>query len=115
MAFLSGIISGIMTGFGMGGGTMLIAILTYVTAYSQVELQSINLIYFIPVSLFALLVYIKNKEIDYKISLKIVAWGIVPAIICAIIANRIDVSFLRKLFAVYLIIVGIVMIKQSGK
>lgn len=107
MQFLfSGLISGLISGLGMGGGVILIAILTYVTQYSQQGLQTLNLIYYIPTAIIAIIVYLKNKQIDYKMVGKIIAWGIIPTIISAVIANMLDTSYLRKVFAMYLIGIG---------
>jgi uncharacterized membrane protein YfcA len=92
----SGLISGLISGLGMGGGVILVAILTYVTQYNQLGLQTINLLYYIPTAIFAIVVYLKNKEIDYKLAIKIILWGIVPTIVSAFAANVIDTSFLRK-------------------
>ena len=97
----------------MGGGVILIAILTYVTQYAQQGLQTLNLIYYIPTAIIAIVVYLKNKQIDYKISLKIIMWGLIPTIITAIIANMIDTAWLRKIFAVYLIGIGITIFIKS--
>jgi len=111
--FLSGVIAGIISGLAMGGGVILIAILTYITTYSQASLQTVNLIYYIPTAIFSVLVYRKNKNIDYKIAVKIILWGIVPTVIGAIIANNISTEVLRKIFAFYLIVVGVVVFKNS--
>lgn len=112
---LSGILSGIISGFGMGGGVILVAILSYITNFNQIGLQTLNLIYYIPTAIISLIVYLKNKQIDYKTSLKIILWGVVPTIISALIANSIDVSKLKKIFAIYLIIVAIVIGIKSVK
>lgn len=111
--FLSGVFAGIMSGLALGGGVLLIVILTYITTYSQANLQSLNLIYYIPTAIFSIFVYAKNKNIDYKIAISIILWGIIPAITGAIIANNISTEILRKLFAFYLIIIGGIVFKKS--
>lgn len=113
--FLSGVLAGVMSGLAMGGGVILIAILTYITTYSQASLQSVNLIYYIPTAIFSAYIYAKEKNVDFKIVAKIVLWGIVPTIICAIIANKISTEVLQKMFACYLIIVGFNVFKTSLK
>lgn len=113
--FLSGVLAGVMSGLAMGGGVILIAILTYITTYSQASLQSVNLLYYIPTAIFSAYVYAKEKNIDFKIAGKIILWGIIPTIICAIIANKISTEILRKMFACYLIIVGFNVFRISLK
>ena len=61
---LMGIISGIVSGTGMGGGTVLIFFLTFILGIEQHQAQATNLIFFIPTSIVAILVNIKNKNVD---------------------------------------------------
>lgn len=113
--FVSGLLAGFISGLGMGGGVILVAILTYVTKYNQLGLQTINLLYYIPTAIFAIVVYLRNKQIDYKLAGKIILWGIAPTIISATIANMINTAALRKIFAIYLIIIGIIVFKKRLK
>ena len=63
LEIFSGIISGIVSGMGMGGGTILITILVCFMSVDQKVAQASNLIFFIPTSIVATIVNIKNKEI----------------------------------------------------
>lgn len=65
---LIGLISGIVSGTGMGGGTILIFLLTFLLGIEQHIAQATNLIFFIPTSIVAIIVNIKNKKYRYKIS-----------------------------------------------
>ena len=47
---LIGLISGIISGTGMGGGTILIFLLTFICNIEQHTAQATNLIFFIPTS-----------------------------------------------------------------
>ena len=47
---VGGLIGGLVGGMGMGGGTLLIPILTLLAGFKQLEAQGINLISFIPIS-----------------------------------------------------------------
>ena len=58
-----GIISGTVSGTGMGGGTILIFLLTYIIGIEQHIAQATNLIFFIPTSIVAIIVNIKNNYI----------------------------------------------------
>lgn len=113
---LAGLISGLISGFGMGGGVILIAILTYITEYNQLGLQTLNLLYYIPTAIFSIIVYLKNRSVDYKMAIKIILWGVIPTIISALIANSINTNSLKKVFAVYLISIGItIFVKAFNK
>ena len=73
---LVGIISGIVSGTGMGGGTILIFLLTFVLGIEQHYAQATNLIFFIPTSIVAIIVNIKNKNINLKLGTYIAIFGI---------------------------------------
>ena len=65
---LIGMISGIVSGTGMGGGTILIFLLTFMMGIEQHVSQATNLIFFIPTSIVAIIINIKNKNIDLVLS-----------------------------------------------
>ena len=64
---LIGIVSGIITGTGMGGGTILIALLTLIRGLDQHVAQATNLVFFVPTSIVAIIMNIKNKNVELKI------------------------------------------------
>lgn len=107
MEVLIGIISGIVSGTGMGGGTLLIFFLTFFIGLEQHVAQATNLIFFIPTSLVAIIVNIKNKNLNLKLAVIISIFGILGAIIGAEISLRINVSVLRKCFGIFLLIIAI--------
>lgn len=104
---LIGIVSGIVSGAGMGGGTILIFLLSFVMGVEQHIAQATNLIFFIPTSIVAIIVNLKNKNIDLKLATIISICGILGAIIGANIAINIDVALLKKFFGIFLGIVAI--------
>ena len=69
--------------------------------------QATNLIFFIPTSLAAIYVNIKAKKINLKISKIIIFYGIIGAVIGAIIAQKVEVKLLKKLFGIFLIFIAI--------
>ena len=102
-----GIVSGIISGTGMGGGTILIFLLTYVIGIEQHIAQATNLIFFIPTSIVAIIVNIKNKNINLKIATLISIFGVLGAIIGANLSVHTDVNMLRKCFGIFLLIITI--------
>jgi len=102
-----GIISGIVSGTGMGGGTILIFLLSFLVGVEQHVAQATNLIFFIPTAIVAIFVNLKNKNIDMKLAISISAFGILGAIIGAIISIHIDVGILKKCFGIFLAIIAI--------
>lgn len=104
--FIIGILSGIVSALGMGGGTILILLLGIFTNLEQHLVQGTNLIVFIPVSIIAILINIKNKKIDYKISFKIIIFGMIGAFIGSILAFKFNNRILKKFFGIFLLIIG---------
>ena len=104
---LSGLISGVVAGMGMGGGTLLIPILSIFFAYRQQLCQGINLIVFIPLSIVALIIHFKNKLINYKIGIPIMIGGIITSILGSILASNITSNKLKMYFGIFLIIIGV--------
>ncbi|MEA4973915.1 hypothetical protein SDC9_64203 [bioreactor metagenome] len=106
LAFI-GFLSGIISGMGIGGGTILIPALVMLTDMSQQSLQGINLIYFIPTAVIALITHLKNNNVEKSVVKPIVLYGIFGAIVGSFAAVAIDSEILRKIFAVFLVVMGI--------
>ncbi len=104
---LIGAFSGIFSGIGMGGGTILIFLLTTFGGIEQHIAQATNLIYFIPTAISAIIVNYKNKNIDTKLAKTVSIWGAVGAVIGAIISSKIEIYKLKKLFGIFLAIIAI--------
>ena len=102
-----GILSGIISGTGMGGGTILIFLLMYVVGVDQHIAQATNLVFFIPTSIIAIIINLKNKNIALKSAVLVSVFGILGAIIGANISIKIDVNILRKCFVIFLAIIAI--------
>lgn len=104
---LMGLVSGIVSGTGMGGGTILIFLLTFIMGIEQHIAQATNLIFFIPTSIVAIIVNLKNKNIDMPLAIIISVFGILGAIVGANISINIDVNILKKCFGIFLAIIAI--------
>ena len=102
---LIGIISGTISGTGMGGGTILIFLLTVLCRLEQ--------------QIVAIIVNIKNKNIDLKLATIISIFGILGAIIGANLSVHTDVKMLRKYFGIFLAIIALheiyTIIKENKK
>ena len=102
LEILTGFISGIVSGTGMGGGTILILILSLFMGVDQHIAQATNLVFFVPTAITAVIVSIKSKQIEWKVGVPIAILGIVGAIIGAKISINRDVAALKKYFGIFL-------------
>lgn len=103
---IAGLVSGIISGMGIGGGIILIPVLTIFLGFNQKIAQGITLLYFIPTAIFALIVHIKSKTIDFKIAIKVACTGVFSAGIGAYCIKFLPTPILSKIFAVFLLVVG---------
>ena len=104
---LAGAVSGILGGMGMGGGVLLIPILTQLLQVEQKVAQGINLIAFLPMSIAAIIVHAKNKEIK----LHRILWLILPAVLSCFLASNLAISsrdkVLKICYGIFLTLIGI--------
>lgn len=104
---LAGIASGILGAMGMGGGGILIIYLTLLAGVEQGTAQGINLLFFIPSAVVALIVYWRKKLIDWKTALICSALGVAGALAGSWLCGFIDGAILGKLFGGLLLLMGI--------
>lgn len=106
LLIIFGLIAGVVGGMGMGGGTFLVPLLTFLQL-PQKTIQAINLICFLPMCSVALIFHFKHKLVQTKH----VLWLIIPAVLFAVLGawltNKVDNDVLKKCFAVFLIVVGV--------
>lgn len=108
-----GFISGIIGGMGMGGGTILIPALILFANIDPKIAQSINLLSSIPMTIFALIIHIKNKNVIFKLVIPIALFGILGAICGSFLATYLSSEILRKVFGVFLLIIGVLEVKRG--
>lgn len=104
---ISGILSGMIGAMGIGGGGILIIYLTLFASVEQTKAQGINLLFFIPTAVLAIIIYTKKKLIDWKLAVPLSLFGIGGAILGVWISSVIDNSWLSKIFGFMLILLGL--------
>ncbi|MDD4111000.1 MAG: sulfite exporter TauE/SafE family protein [Clostridia bacterium] len=104
---LFGLLGGIVGGMGMGGGTLLIPLLTIFLSVEQKVAQSINLLAFIPMAIVALIIHFKNKMVVTKGILWIIIPGICFSVSFAFIASLLPNEVLHVLFGIFLILIAV--------
>ena len=106
LLILFGFLSGIIGGMGMGGGTLLVPLLSFLD-FEQKTVQAINLVSFVPMCGVARGFHGHNKLSNPQQ----IWWIVVPAVLAAVggafCAGIADNKILRLCFAVFLIAVGV--------
>ena len=98
VAFACGLGAGIVSAWGVGGGTLLLVLLTLVLHVEQRTAQGINLLFFLPTAAAALIAHARAGRLDRPTLRSAVPAAAAMALAGAWIATGIDVSTLRKPF-----------------
>lgn len=113
---IAGVLSGMLGAMGFGGGGILILYLTLYKNLPQLTAQGINLIFFIPSAILALIFHTKNKIVEWKTALKYILLSLPGLIAGYLLVTNINETLIRKLFALILIIMGLkqILIKKQN-
>ena len=103
MAFCAAILSAL----GMGGGGILLVYLTAFAGVDQLKAQGINLVFFLPTAIAAVLLHLKNRLVKWRVALPVILTGLGGVWAGYELAGYIDQKLLSKAFSVFLLVVGI--------
>ena len=109
-----GALCGILSAFGIGGGSLLMVWLTAILSIEQRTAQGINLLYFLPTALAALLIHTKRHLVNWKCAVPAILSGCIAAAFFAWIGSRLELTLLRKLFGGFLLIVGVLEFRKKA-
>lgn len=115
VSVLIGGLTGVLSGFGIGGGTLLILWLTLASDMSQLQAGGVNLLYFVCCALPALWGHWKSGLIEKQAALWCALFGVPACIAGAVAASLLDVTLLRRLFGVFLLVIGFRELFSGGK
>ena len=99
LAVLAGLICGVLSGFGIGGGSLLMVWLTALLSAAGCSL----------------IFHVKNRQIVWKAVVPAAIAGCLTAIPGALLAGSVDTALLRRLFGGFLVLVGISEVFFKGK
>ena len=100
--FLCGLGASILSAWGVGGGTLLLLVMTLFLDVDQRTAQGINLLFFS-----ALVCHARGGYLDKPTLKSAVPLAVAAALAGAWIATNLDVAVLRKPFGVYLLLSGV--------
>ncbi|MPM61692.1 hypothetical protein SDC9_108552 [bioreactor metagenome] len=105
--FIAGAATGILSGFGVGGGTLLLVYMTAVRGLEQHLAQGINLLYFLPAAAAALPAHQKNGFLEKRAVIPAILTGLIAAAAAAWLSAGMELGLLRKCFGVFLVLIGL--------
>lgn len=106
VSVLVGLITGVISAWGIGGGSLLVVYMTVFAGVTQQTAQGINLMYFLPTSLSALYSHTKNKLVETSLAYWSIVAGVLTAVGASFAASGIDTSVMKKIFGVFIILIG---------
>ena len=105
--------TGILSAWGVGGGTLLLLIMTLFLGIDQTTAQGINLLYFLPTAGISLIFHRKNGLLEKDAVKKAVPPGILAAAAGAWLATAVDAELLRKPFGAFLLFAAVMTLRQT--
>ena len=104
---LAGFLTGILSAWGIGGGTLLLLVMTLFLGVDQITAQGVNLLYFLPTAAMAVAQHRKNGLLDAPLLRSAIPWGLPAAALGPLLATAVDVAVLKKPFGVFLLLAGL--------
>lgn len=98
-----GLGAGILSAWGVGGGTLLLLAMTLVLDVDQRTAQGINLLFFLPTAASALLCHAKNGHLDKPLLRRTIPPALAAALVGAWLSTALDPALLRRPFGIYLL------------
>ncbi|MBR1890175.1 MAG: sulfite exporter TauE/SafE family protein [Clostridia bacterium] len=103
----AGFISGVFGGMGMGGGTLLIPILSIFFGFEQKVCQWLNLMTFLVMAVVAMYIHYRHGLIKTRGLFLVVLSGIIFAVIGAFLATFLPSEILKKCFGGFLVLLSV--------
>ena len=113
--FLVSAAAGVLSGWGVGGGTLLLLVLTLFLDVEHRTAQAVNMLFFLPAAALSLFFHRKNGRIDRTIWMRTALPGAVAALVAALAALTVDVSLLRKPFGLFLLWSGLSALRRAKR
>ena len=116
LPFLAAFLCAIVSAWGVGGGTLLLLVMTLFLGVEQETARGINLLFFLPTAASALLCHIKGGYVEKKTFRAAAPFALGAALLGAWAATVLPTQALRKPFGVYLLLSAATLLwpKQGG-
>ena len=113
--FLAAAGAGLLSAWGVGGGTALLLCLTLLLHADPEEARAVNLLFFLPTAAIALRAHVKNGLVDKEVWKRGLAPGLAMALLGAVLGCFLEVELLRRPFGILLLWAGASMLVKKKK
>ena len=104
--FLVSSIAFLLAGFGLGGGVLLIPVLTSFFDFNQIDAQYAVLLAYVPAAIGVCIFNYKKVKRESEKILKLIPYGILGAVAGSYLIKVISANLLKKLYSIFLILYG---------
>lgn len=109
-----GLLAGIIgAALGVGGGIVIVPALVVLVAVPQHAAQGTSLAVIVPTAIVAAMVHGGAGRVDWRLAAALGAGGVVGGVLGALSALSLDALVLRRLFAVFLALTAIRMLRST--
>ena len=113
LPLLAGVGCGVLSAWGVGGGTLLLLVMTLFFGVDQAAAQGVNLLYFLPTAAMGLIWHRQNGLLDKALLRRTVPWALVTAAAGAWAATALDVTLPRRPFGLFLLAAAVLTLRQK--
>ena len=103
LPFVTALAAGVLSSWGVGGGTLLLVAMTLLLGVEQLEAQAINLLFFLPTAGAGLFFHRKNGLLDRQVWRQAALPGAAVSLAAALAASAVDTGLLGKPFGLFLL------------
>lgn len=115
LPFLAALGTGVLSSWGVGGGTLLLVVMTLFLGVGHREAQAVNLLFFIPTAAASLFFHREKGFLDRESFRQAAVPGALASLAGALLSMAVDVSLLRKPFGIFLLYSGASMLLSAKK
>lgn len=113
LPFFASLLAGILAAWGVGGGTLLLLVMTLLLGVPQASAQSINLLFFLPTAAVALLYHRKNGYLKPELLRSLIPVGVIAALAATLLGGILDAEILRRPFGIFLLVAACGLLRDS--
>ncbi|MBR3641788.1 MAG: TSUP family transporter [Oscillibacter sp.] len=111
-AFLCALGAGVLSSWGVGGGTLLLLVMTLFLGVEQKEAQGVNLLFFLPAAASSLFFHAKNDCLDRPTLRAALLPASLAALAASLLSSCVDTEALRRPFGVYLLLSALLLFSK---
>ncbi len=104
--------AGILSAWGVGGGTLLLLVMTLLLDIPHEQAAAVNLLYFLPTAAMGVAEHRRSGLLRGEVIKTAAPWGTAAAVLGALAATAVDTELLRKPFGVYLLLAAVSTLRQ---